>query len=126
MMIQALCVGCGGFLGAVLRYLMGMIPYEGEFPLVTFLVNFIGAVAIGVFAELSALLHLNGNLSLFLRVGVCGGFTTFSTFSMETLSLLQEKKYLTGGAYAVLSLAICVMGVWLGRTVTRALLKQAG
>lgn len=124
-MIQALCVGCGGFLGAVLRYLMGMIPYEGAFPLVTFLVNFIGAAAIGVITELSSLLHLNGNLSLFLRVGVCGGFTTFSTFSLETLNLLQEKKYVTGGAYAVLSLLVCVLGVWLGKTVTRALLRQA-
>lgn len=123
-MIQALCVGCGGFVGAVLRYLMGLIPYEGAFPFITFFVNFTGAVAIGVITELSGMLHLNENLSLFLRVGVCGGFTTFSTFSLETLNLLQQKKYITCGAYAVLSLVVCVLGVWLGKTVTHALLKQ--
>lgn len=62
-------------------------------------------------------------MSLFLRTGLCGGFTTFSTFSLETLTLLQEKKYLAGGVYALLSLAACVLGVWLGQLLVRTLFK---
>lgn len=122
-MIQVLCVGCGGFIGAVLRYLIGLAPFHGDFPLMTFLVNFTGAFCIGVFSQLAAMLPLDKNLSLFLRTGLCGGFTTFSTFSLEALTLLQEKKYLAGGAYVLLSLAACLLGVWLGQLLVRGLLK---
>ena len=124
-MLQVLCVGCGGFIGAVLRYLIGLVPFHGDFPLLTFLVNFTGAFFIGVFSQLAARLPMDKNMSLFLRTGLCGGFTTFSTFSLETLTLLQEKKYLAGGMYALLSLAACVLGVWLGQLLVRTLFKAA-
>lgn len=120
-MLEVLCVGAGGFVGAVARYLMGLVPYEGDFPLMTFLVNFLGAVFIGIIAETTSLTSLlSPNATLFLKTGVCGGFTTFSTFSLETLALFQEGNYLTGGAYAMGSLLACLAGVALGMSLTRA------
>ena len=50
-MIAALCVGAGGFCGAIARYLLGLLPYQGQFPLITFVINFTGAVAIGAVVE---------------------------------------------------------------------------
>ena len=82
-MIAALCVGAGGFLGAIARYLLGLIPYQGDFPLITFAINFVGAFIIGVVFEVANIRPgmLSDNAVLFLKTGLCGGFTTFSTFS---------------------------------------------
>ena len=78
-MAAVLWVGAGGFLGAVGRYLLGLVPFEGDFPLMTFLVNFAGAVAIGAITEVAgATSALSAEAALFLKTGVCGGFTTFS------------------------------------------------
>lgn len=123
-MLSALCVGAGGFLGAIARYLLGFIPYQGEFPLITFCINFIGAVIIGIVAEVAAVRinSINPNLVLFLKTGLCGGFTTFSTFSLETLTLIDKGSYAMAGAYAGASVVICVAGVIVGRTIARSLL----
>ena len=123
-MVSLLCVGAGGFLGAVARYLLGLVPYEGDFPLMTFLVNFLGAVAIGAVVETAqSFPGLPANAVLFLKTGVCGGFTTFSTFSLETLSLFEGGKYVAGALYAGGSLVACVAGVVLGRMLARAALS---
>ena len=87
-MTGLLCVGAGGALGAMGRYSLGLIPLGGELPLMTLLINFLGSVAIGAIVETSELAAgaLSREAVLFLKVGLCGGFTTFSTFSLETLS----------------------------------------
>lgn len=122
-MVSVLCVGLGGFIGAVGRYVLGLVPYEGDFPLMTFLVNFLGAIAIGAVVEAAkGWPGLSSDALLFLKTGVCGGFTTFSTFSLETLGLLEEGKYATGALYAGGSLIVCVAGVLLGRVLVRAAL----
>lgn len=123
-MIAALCVGAGGFLGAVARYLLGLLPYQGDFPLITFTINFVGAFAIGVVFEVVNVRPgmLPDNAVLFLKTGLCGGFTTFSTFSLETLSLLERGKYAMGATYAFGSLAVCLIGVLAGKLFVRALL----
>lgn len=123
-MIAALCVGAGGFLGAVARYLLGLLPYQGDFPLITFAINFVGAFAIGVVFEVASVRPgmLPDNAVLFLKTGLCGGFTTFSTFSLETLSLLERGKYAMGATYAFGSLAVCLIGVLAGKLFVRALL----
>lgn len=123
-MIAALCVGVGGFLGAIARYLLGLIPYQGDFPLITFAINFIGAFVIGVVFELASIrpAMLPSNAVLFLKTGLCGGFTTFSTFSLETLSLLERGKYALGATYAFGSLAVCLVGVLAGKMLVKALL----
>ena len=120
-MFSVLCVGMGGFVGAVARYLLGLVPLGGDFPLMTFLVNFTGAVLIGAVLEAAtAWPGLPGNAVLFLKTGVCGGFTTFSAFSLETLALLEGGKYATGALYACGSVVACLLGVMLGRFAMRA------
>ena len=96
-MTGLLCVGAGGALGAMGRYSLGLIPLGGELPLMTLLINFLGSVAIGAIVETSELAAgaLSREAVLFLKVGLCGGFTTFSTFSLETLELIE------GGQYAI-------------------------
>lgn len=122
-MIEVLCVGAGGFVGAVARYLLGLIPYEGDFPLITFAINFVGAVAIGaIMGCVDARAGLPANAVLFLKTGLCGGFTTFSTFSLETLSLFERGQALLGCGYAGASLVACVLGVLLGKAMARAAL----
>ena len=116
-MIQILSVGAGGFIGAVLRFFMGKLPLKEMtiFPVNTLLINLIGAFAIGlVTAAGSRYGAENSNLVLFLKVGLCGGFTTFSTFSLESLALIQEGRFLVFMAYAVSSVALCLLAVWLG------------
>lgn len=118
-MIQILSVGAGGFIGAVLRFLMGKLPLKDMtiFPVNTLLINFIGAFVIGlVVAAGSRYGAENSNPVLFLKVGLCGGFTTFSTFSLEGLTLIQEGHFLIFMAYAVSSVALCLLAVWLGHT----------
>ena len=90
-MTGLLCVGAGGALGAMGRYSLGLIPLGGELPLMTLLINFLGSVAIGAIVETSELAAgaLSREAVLFLKVGLCGGFTTFSTFSLETLELIE-------------------------------------
>lgn len=118
-MIQALLVGFGGFCGAITRYSCGHILYEGDFPLITFLINLVGSFIIGVVVGLAKSPAndtgiFGKNALLFLQTGFCGGFTTFSSFSLETVNLLKRGKYLTGSSYAVLSVLVCVAGAALG------------
>ena len=92
-MLNIIAVGLGGFIGAVLRYLIGLIPVNEAtaFPIKTFLINIIGCIAIGIITVAASKNHtLNPHLVLFLKVGVCGGFTTFSTFALETATLIKN------------------------------------
>jgi CrcB protein len=93
-MIELLCVGCGGFLGAVARYgLSGLVHrlYGGPFPAGTLLVNVLGCVAIGALMTLvEERQGLSPNARLFLLIGVLGSLTTFSTFGHETVALLRD------------------------------------
>lgn len=126
-MTSVLCVGAGGFIGAVLRYGAGFLVPAAEFPLSTFLVNLLGAVLIGAVVEAAeAGCVFSPNTVLFLKTGLCGGFTTFSTFSLETLNLLESGQVALGAGYAAASVACCVAGVVAGRLMARALLANAG
>ncbi len=117
-----LLVGLGGFIGSVLRYGLGRIPITIEFPLMTIIINFIGSFIIGMVFEFAKNKNrINPNAVLFLQTGFCGGFTTFSTFSLETVVLLQNNKYLTGSFYAVLSVILCLAGTILGMLLARTI-----
>lgn len=91
-MIKCLCVGLGGAAGAMLRYLIGLVPVGASngFPVKTLLINILGAFVIGVLAVLGEKHSLPPLLVLTLKTGVCGGFTTFSTFALETSQLFQN------------------------------------
>lgn len=122
MAINLLYVAVGGGLGAVCRYLCSLIPALSAkgFPWGTLLVNFLGCLLIGVVAEVlnGALVtapQLNEKVSLFIKVGFCGGFTTFSTFSLEMLNMVDDGKALWALAYACASVVLCLAGALLGR-----------
>ena len=117
-----LLVGAGGTLGAMGRYGISQLPWKGAFPLWTLCVNFLGAVAIGLLSGLFAGKLLGERGKLFWQTGVCGGFTTFSTFSLEAVELFQQGRPALAGLYVLLSVALCVGGVLLGQALSRAVL----
>ncbi|MCI7146053.1 MAG: CrcB family protein [Clostridiales bacterium] len=113
-MINCLFVGLGGFIGSVARYLMGLISIP------TIVINIAGAFLIGVISALALKnSSFDPHLLLFLRVGICGGFTTFSTFSLDAVELLRTGSVLTGVLYMVLSVVLCLLATVAGQAVVR-------
>lgn len=116
-MDKLLWVGLGGTLGAILRYSISLLPLKSSFPFLTLITNVIGAFVIGIVVGLFEKHYLSSNINLFLKTGVCGGFTTFSTFSLETLTLLENGMPSIAMIYAFVSIIGCVIGVYLGKTI---------
>ena len=110
-----LLVGLGGALGSMLRYAFYLAITVKQFPLATFAVNIIGSFIIGMALTLSLKddFILN-NWKLFLATGICGGFTTFSAFSLENITLLQNEKYFIALVYIVSSIVLGIAAAWLG------------
>ena len=117
-----LFVALGGALGAVGRYAISLIPVKTEFPVLTLITNIIGAILIGfIVGVVSNKNDVSNNTVLFWKTGVCGGFTTFSTFSLEAFTLFEKKSYFFGSVYIVLSVAFCVLGILLGKRLAMLL-----
>lgn len=120
-----LAIAAGGAVGAMARYwLMTLVDglTESRFPLGTLVVNICGSVLIGVFFVLiSEKMVLSQEMRALLVVGFVGAFTTFSTFSLDTLMLLQYGYILQAMAYVAASVLLCLLGTWLGMTAMRAL-----
>jgi CrcB protein len=111
-----LSVALGGAIGALARYAISLLPVRTEFPILTLITNIAGAVIIGfVVGVAGSKNELSENATLFWKTGVCGGFTTFSTFSLEAINLLESRQYWIGGVYMALSLGCCLTGVIIGR-----------
>ena len=119
-----LFVGLGGAVGAMLRYAIRLIPYKGGFPLLTFATNILGALLIGFIVGYASKRNVNDSLMLLLKTGLCGGFTTFSTFSLEAYNLFVSGNKILAVCYAVLSAVCCIIGVWLGITLSTAVVKD--
>ena len=103
----------GGALGAVCRYGISLLPCKGEFPVLTLVTNLLGAVLIGFLAGLATTAKAPSTESmLFWKTGLCGGFTTFSTFALETVSLTQDGKWGIAVAYVLLSVLLSLAAVW--------------
>lgn len=119
-MQKLLYVGMGGFVGSILRYLISIYAprlFGNQLPYGTLIVNTAGAVLIGLIMELSLCAAsglITPELKLFLATGVMGGFTTFSTFSYETVCLLSAGKYRSGILNVALNLAFSLGGVLCG------------
>ena len=121
-MIKCLIVGIGGFIGSVCRYLLCQISISNssKFPINTFIINFLGTLAIGIIAGLSIKnSNIDQNLILLLKIGVCGGFTTFSAFSLETVNLINRGEIMTAVAYVFLSVLICLFAVVVGQNIVK-------
>jgi len=122
-----LYIAVGGGLGSVLRFwLSGVLAQRfGEtFPVGTLAVNVSGSFVIGLIATLSGTegRWLAGSeLRQFLMLGVLGGFTTFSSFSLQTLNLAREGQWLDAGLNALLSLGLCLVAVWLGHLLAQTI-----
>ena len=116
-------IALGGSLGSVLRYLSSVILqkyYTSVFPLATFLVNAIGCLLIGlILGYLEKNQLTNSNIKWLLVTGFCGGFTTFSAFSFENITLLQNGNFGWAFLYIISSVVIGIGAVWLGLTLLK-------
>ena len=119
-------VALGGALGSVGRYGVGLALARYEaFPIGTLLANILGSLLIGVCAGMFEGDQKGRSAALFLMIGFCGGFTTFSAFSLQTLDLMQQQALLKAGGNVVLSVAGCLLGTWLGFLLGQAVKKSA-
>jgi fluoride exporter len=120
-----LYVFIGGGIGTIFRYwLSGFIPrYTGsQFPYGILVVNVIGCFFIGfLMSALEERFVINPSLRIFLTIGILGGFTTFSTFSYETIAMLRDSELLRATLYVVLSIILCLggtqIGSWIGKII---------
>jgi CrcB protein len=122
-------IAVGSALGGVFRYWCSGVAARlaGEtFPWGTLIVNVIGSFVIGLFFTLTGpdgRLFVSSTTRQFVMVGLCGGYTTFSSFSLQTLNLLHDGEYLYAGANVVASVLLCMLAVWLGH-IAAAQLNQ--
>ncbi|WP_363278165.1 fluoride efflux transporter CrcB [Devosia sp.] len=125
-MIPYLLVGIGGALGAMFRYgaqvAIGSLP--NGFPVSTFLINIVGSVAMGVLVGVLARTtpQFQNEIRLFVAVGIFGGFTTFSSFSLDAITLIERGDILLAGIYIIGSVLLAVAGLWMGLLAVRVAL----
>lgn len=131
-MLTAWWIFLGGGLGSLARWIVSGLVAErvGEtFPWGTLVVNVTGSFVIGLFATLTGpdgrwLVPVSARQ--FVMLGLCGGYTTFSSFSLQTLALLEEGEWWRATLNAILSVALCLAGVWLGHAAAVALNTTKG
>ena len=126
-LLAYLWVAIGGALGSVARFwFSGLVARQfGEtFPWGTLLVNISGSLIIGFFGALTdpqGRWFATPAMRQFFMIGICGGYTTFSSFSLQTLNLLREREWLYAGGNIVLSVVLCMVAVWLGYALGTAI-----
>ena len=110
-----LIVGLGGAAGSILRYLATLAGNALHCAswIATLSVNSTGSFLIGLFMAACT----SGDWKLMLTVGLCGGFTTYSTFSAQSLEMLRSENYLNAGAYILGTVVLCLLFVWAGMYV---------
>ena len=120
-----LAVGIGGGLGALLRYFVaGAIQSAAwpGYPWGIFIVNITGGLAMGLIVELSALkISLTPEMRAFLTTGILGGYTTFSTFSLDSVLLIERGQYASAATYVVGSTVLSILAVFAGMWAVRAI-----
>ena len=115
MIKNLLLVGLGGSIGSMVRYAVSLLTNSKLFPYATLSVNIIGSFIIGIVFALSIKeAGLSNNWRLFLATGICGGFTTFSAFSLENMGLLQSGRIGIALTYIILSIVLGIAATFLG------------
>jgi CrcB protein len=130
MITTYLWVAVGGALGSMARFWLGALVVEllgPQFPWGTILINILGSFIIGFFGTFtgpSGRMIVSFNARAFVMVGICGGFTTFSAFSLQTLDLARENHWAQAGGNVVLSVVACLIAVWAGHALAAAMIPQ--
>lgn len=127
--MKLLAVAVGGALGSVLRYAVGVLWIGAGatgFPWGTLLVNVTGSFALGFLARWFSPASASSPLVLLLTVGVCGGYTTFSTFTLETFALVERGAWLRAAGYVLASVAVSYLALALGYSLARMNASVAG
>ncbi|HEY4735011.1 MAG: fluoride efflux transporter CrcB [Gemmatimonadaceae bacterium] len=117
-----LYIALGGAAGSLLRYSLGGAVQRlsaSGFPIGTLVVNVCGCFIIGILIRHFMNMQLSPELRALLVVGFCGGFTTFSTFSAETIGLAEGGEYARAASYVILSLGLCLTATLAGMTIMR-------
>ena len=131
-MLAYLWVAIGGALGSVSRFwLSGLIAgrFGETFPWGTLVINVTGSFVIGLlaaFTEPESRALMSPAFRQFFMIGICGGYTTFSAFSLQTLNLVRDREWLYAGGYILLSVVLCLMAVWLGYALGAVLNSMKG
>lgn len=124
MITNILMVGLGGFAGCTLRYLVSLAIKFDSFPLSLVLINALGSFLIGVFSILFRENFISSpHAYMLLTTGLLGGFTSFSTFSLETILLFEKGKIMLGIWHIVLTVVVCVVSTMLARFITMYIVK---
>lgn len=110
-----LLIGLGGGVGSILRVVVAELLPAGRMPWGTVAVNIVGSLVIGwVLARVGPTSSNTGHWQAFLAMGFCGGFTTFSSFSWQTLEQLRQGQHLSALIHVLVSVGVCVLATWLG------------
>jgi CrcB protein len=123
-MNSALLVAAGGAIGATARYGAGIVigrVLGNAFPFGTLMINVVGSCAMGVLIGLLAqfMPPWQSEARLFIAMGLLGGFTTFSSFSLDTIALIERGAWLPAGLYVLASVVLSIVGLYVGLLVTR-------
>jgi CrcB protein len=125
--VSILCVGVGGFLGSILRYLVSLWTQSKgwtTFPWATLIVNVVGCFLITLISTMALTITMRSNLRLFLTTGIMGGLTTYSTFNYETIQNFQNSAPLTAFANIGATLVACFIAGLLGIALARVLVPE--
>lgn len=127
MIVPILLVGLGGALGSIVRYACQKYfadNFTHSIPWATFAVNITGCLLIGIFWGITfKSFQLNENWKLFLMTGLCGGFTTFSAFTLESIGLIRENKMGLFFLYVAASLVLCLLATFAGMKLSRGIIN---
>jgi len=114
-MTHILAVAAGGAVGSVLRYSISRLPFTSSFPWSTLLVNLVGSFLLGLFLSVAgARVTISHQTRAFVSIGLLGGFTTFSTFSHQTITLLESNRLGVAGWNILLNVTLSLIAAWIG------------
>jgi fluoride exporter len=131
-MLTYLWLGLGGAIGTVGRFWLDNAisnRFGRSFPLGILAINVTGSFLIGILASLigpEGRLMVSPTVRMFFMIGICGGYTTFSSFSLNTLNLIRERQWLYAGVNVVASVVLCLLAVWLGYVIGAAKSAKTG